>query len=475
MRLALLLLAACTPVGDGPSDDTAVDDTAVEEVPLEIADLTLEPSAAITLVATLRWTTPLEATGAVEFGPAEGDFELVVDHGDVGTEHEVVVVGMHEATAYQLRAVSTTAGGQEVRSEPVTFTTGTVPDPWRPLVLDAYDPARTQPGWTLFNVATGYSTRTLVVMVDLDGEPVWYFDDGDGGRSDVVPELVDGRRVLIGPGVPSGSHPIAVDLAGEVLWTGPQQDLGFTDGGFHHVFHELQDGTHMLVEYTSDSLGYMGDTIQVFDDDLNIVWDWCTFDHLADHPAWVHTNAVFLDEPGGLLYANSYQMGQTYKIHRESGDVLWTFGEGGDFAPDPWEVEPFPYHAHAFQILPDGHVLMYDNGSSERGWSRVVEYALDEDSMTSEIVWQYPGRLAWDPWWAAAWGDVERLENGNTLINASAGTNTPAETVSRLFEVTPEGDTVWQAWLYQGLGLELGAYAVSRVPAIARPIAGEGR
>ncbi len=473
--LLVLGLCACPPAEDDTEPGTSPDDTGdtgvpSDEDPLVAEHATVAASEAITLVATVSWTTNIEASASVEFGPADGDYEYVVDYGDAGTEHQVHVVGMRPETTYKLRAVSTTAGGQQAYGEELSFTTGEVPYPWREMTIDIYDPSQAYNGWTLYNIATSHTTDAFAVMVDMEGSPVWYYHGGENGRADLVPKMVDGDHVLFGPAVPTGSHPVVVDMAGEVLWEGPRQDLGFADGGLHHVFLEREDGSYLLVEYTQDALGAMGDTILVYDQDLNLVWEWCTFDHVPDHPSWVHTNSVFLDEPNGHVYANSYMMGKTFKIDEATGDILWTFGEGGDFAPDPYAVEPFPFHAHAFSVLDNGNMLIYDNGDDERGYSRVVEFAIDDVNMSSEIVWQYPGTLAYDPWFCAAWGDVDRLPNGNTLINAGAGTNTPRETVSRIFEVTEDGEIVWEAWLHQSAELELGAYAADRYDPIAQPI-----
>ncbi len=449
-------------------EPTDSDDSDEPEAVLEMSDVSMEGSEDISLVAVMRWSTNIETSAAVEFG-LDGEFTQVVDYGTQGTEHEVIVVGMHPETEYQLRALSVSPGGQELRSEAQSFVTGTMPEPWMPLLVDIHDEQRAQQGWTLANIATDYSSPTYVVMIDMEGLPVWYYYYGKEGRSDVVPKLVDQDHVLIGPGVPTGSTPIVVDLAGNITWQGPEQDLAFVDGGLHHIFHELSTGEYLFVEFTEQGTS-MGDTIRTYDQDLNETWSWCSFDHLEDHPSWVHTNSVWPDEENDLLYTNAYQMDKIFKIDWTTGEVLWTLGEGGDFAPDPSAIEPWPQHAHTIQLLDDMHLLVYDNGVSDRGYTRVVEYAIDEKNMTTEIVWQYPGQLAYDPWWCAAWGDTDRLANGNTLINAGAGPGSDTETVSRIFEVTPEGEIVWQAWWYEEGALAMGAYAADRVEPIAQPI-----
>ena len=464
----LLLIAGsgCQPedLGGGPGNPGSE--------PLEITELTLEGSDHCSLVARVRWHTTVEATAAVEFGAA-GIPEFVVHGETTGTDHEVVVVGMRPEEHNTLWASSISADGEVVRSEPLSFETGEVPEPWQPLTVDIHDAARARTGWTLFNVALDMYTPTFVVMVDMEGYPVWYHRLGEEeegkGRADVIPSLIGGH-VLIGPGVPTGTGPAEVDLCGEVLWEGPEQDLALgADGGYHHVFRKTAAGLYMLVELEVQG-EQLGDIIVMMDDQREVVWSWNTFDHLQDHPDWIHMNSVWIDEDEETLYANSYAADRLFKIDAVSGELLWTFGATGEFAADPDATDPWPGRAHGVSVLPDGHLLLYDNGSEERAYSRVVEYEIDEAESSARIAWQYPGTLADDPWWAAAWGDADRLDNGNTLINAAAGTGTPPAAVSRTFEVTPEGEIVWQAWWSEDADVELGSAAAQRVDPLATPL-----
>lgn len=89
---------------------------------------------------------------------------------------------------------------------------------------------------------------------------------------------------------------------------------------------------------------------------------------------------------------------------------------------------------HDPDILPNGHILLFDNFGNyhgPEGQSRVIEF----DPRTMEIVWQYAG-TAEDPLESAIRSDVQRLANGNTLIDES--------NAGRLVEVTPEGQIVWE-------------------------------
>ena len=98
--------------------------------------------------------------------------------------------------------------------------------------------------------------------------------------------------------------------------------------------------------------------------------------------------------------------------------LQWAWGQGELSGP------------HDATLLPNGHILAFDNGLG-RDYSRVVEV----DPLTDEIVWEY---RAAEPqsFYSMARGANQRLANGNTLVTESDD--------GRLFEVTSEGEIVWE-------------------------------
>ncbi len=104
-------------------------------------------------------------------------------------------------------------------------------------------------------------------------------------------------------------------------------------------------------------------------------------------------------------------------IDWQARKAVWAWGQGELSGP------------HDATLLPSGNLLVFDNGI-ERSWSRVLEV----DPLENRIVWEYK---APDPasFFTLARGASQRLPNGNTLITDSAH--------GRLFEVTPNGETVW--------------------------------
>jgi len=87
---------------------------------------------------------------------------------------------------------------------------------------------------------------------------------------------------------------------------------------------------------------------------------------------------------------------------------------------------------HMPTMLENGHILVFDNGNI-RKWSRVIEV----DPVTDKIVWEYKADPPED-FYSGQRGSAQRLPNGNTLICESSK--------GRAFEITPEGEIVWDYW-----------------------------
>jgi hypothetical protein len=86
-------------------------------------------------------------------------------------------------------------------------------------------------------------------------------------------------------------------------------------------------------------------------------------------------------------------------------------------------------------------LLLFDNGPFRVDQARLVPGAapfsrvLEVDPATSSIVWEYRDPVA-HAFFSALISNAQRLPNGNTLINEGL--------YGRLFEVTPDGDVVWE-------------------------------
>jgi len=127
--------------------------------------------------------------------------------------------------------------------------------------------------------------------------------------------------------------------------------------------------------------------------------------------------------PDGTLLTSFRLLDTVAIIDKPSGTFRWKWGReqlGHQHDPNP---------------LPNGHILIFDNGwhslQAPSPRSRVIEV----DPASEKIVWTYETRPPWD-FFSSFISGAQRLPNGNTLICEGQ--------TGRLFEVTYDGEIVWE-------------------------------
>ncbi len=188
-------------------------------------------------------------------------------------------------------------------------------------------------------------------------------------------------------------------------------------------------------------------------------FQWSSAPHLSEtlspaDPDYAHINSIAI-QPNGDVLASFRHLSSVFLIASKPhdghlpGDVIWKLGgRDSDFTFPPGDGGPCAQHSAS--VLPNGNVLLFDNGSFhfgnlcidpsapqsppiQRNSTRVVEFALDTAAHTAEVVRTY-GPLDRYSWFM---GSVARLANGNTLIGWSADTRA----ISTESDLT--GATIW--------------------------------
>lgn len=175
-------------------------------------------------------------------------------------------------------------------------------------------------------------------------------------------------------------------------------------------------------------------------------WDAYAFTDLVDRTVkltlqtvdWVHGNAIAVDLDGDLV-VSARHMNEVTKISRRTGEIVWRFG--GRAVNNQFTIEGDPRgfsHQHHVRIQPDGHLTLFDNGNDVvPNLSRALEYELDPVAKSARLVWDH--RHAPNVY-GGALGDVQKLENGGTVICWGAtATNT------KFSELDAAGDVVYDA------------------------------
>jgi len=456
----------------GGSSVASTGDVPVSGAPV-VSNLTIEPNPNSTISAYASWTTDEPGNSEVQFGIGDVEFRIVSD--ELVTEHRVLVIGMHADSDYVVKALSTNTLG--TGSADGSFTTGSLPSEVPLPTLSVNEPG-SQSGWTLTNHMVGTGSGSfgsisppVMVMYDELGVPVWYYIDGDtnDSRGDISVRLTPENTILVGPAV--GEAPREVDLGGNTLWEGPSNSGGTAMS--HHA-GKLTNGNFVVIRETGSGQ-LKGASVEEYDPDNQLVWSWNLLEHTTPPSGasgdWCHGNSVTVDLDADIFYLNCRFLG-LYKVSRSSGEILWHMGGTyagdvpGDFAYSP-AASQFS-DAHDPEIGEDGTIMFYDNGgytgaldNSGNFHSRVLEYAIDETTHTASLVWEFPGNFpvdSWysDTWYSPYWGDADRLENGNVLVTAAVKNG---EVANRIFEVTREGQVVWEITS----PIDVGSYRAQRL------------
>jgi len=234
----------------------------------------------------------------------------------------------------------------------------------------------------------------------------------------------------------------------------------------NHDFIALQNGNYILFsydqqDYATDSISNQGSSnstvfglvIQELDSNHNLVFEWLSWDHffLSNYSQidynnlnidFLHCNAIDIDEDGHLLISNR-TISEITKIHRTTGEIIWRFG--GDQSDFSFEND-YPFSKqHCIKSLGNNHYIMYDNGNYSDDYtggikrSRGVEYVLNLDNHTATKVWEFVHQ---DSLFTPSIGSIQRLNNGNTLINF--GNNQIVNRGSVITEVSPNNEVVFE-------------------------------
>ncbi len=302
-----------------------------------------------------------------------------------------------------------------------------------PCGVSVLDARRVFDGYNLFQ---DYENEAL--LMDMEGNlvHVWSLPDG---RMEAVRLLPDGT--LLG---------VATQLFFLLRWD--SEPVFTVHGQFHHDARPLPDGTFLVLNkefhrYVGRDVAF--DVVEHRDGDGALLDTWSTWEAFEklrglgtpsplDTPGgrgdtvrydYFHLNTAIPlpDTPLGrrdprfregnwLVCARNTDL--VFIVDPGTRDIVWSWGPG--------ELE-WP---HAPMMLPDGTMLIFDNGS-RRHFTRLVRI----DPVSGSIVWEYTGT---PPSSFYSWqrGLAQPLPNGNVLVTDSES--------ARAFEITPDGDLVWE-------------------------------
>jgi hypothetical protein len=290
--------------------------------------------------------------------------------------------------------------------------------------------------------------RAAVGAMDLQRQP-------NGSLSVFRPTTAPGR---------TGYDLIELDAAHQPVRT--WRTVGLVDTDPHDAIL-LPDGSAWLMAYEPNTVtGLVDAVIQHLSPDGDVLFSWTSAPYASEttvDPAsnfggdYAHVNS-FQVLPDGHLLVSFRHLSSVYKIatHAEGvhpeGAVIWKLGgRDSDFTFPDGDLGPCAQHTA--RMLPDGNVVLFDNGSWSansqtlcvdpadpdgpsvpRTSTRVVEFELDDVAGSAEPVRSFspPG------WFALFAGSAQPLPGGATMIGWAA------ETRAMATEISADGDLLWE-------------------------------
>jgi hypothetical protein len=300
------------------------------------------------------------------------------------------------------------------------------------------------PGYyVLGNTIVGAGEAGFAMVLDGNGTPVWYLR--------VPPEAVnvdlqpDGRISFIQGSGPFGMDPnAAFQLVQLQPWAVSYVQAVGGDTDFHEL-QPLPNGDHyvlsapLVADVDLTGLQSFGPdeiindcVIQEIAPTGTVVWQWKGTDHID--PVQESTNPTVTAFDGlsviDVFHCNSIEpydsdhvlvsardMDAVWLVDKASGEIVWKLG-GAPYSKDDAQLvtvvgdpEAAFYGQHDARLQANGDISVFDDHSNHPGVARGVEYALDLDSGTATMVWQYTG-----PANSAAMGSFRRYADGSNVI-----------------------------------------------------------
>lgn len=438
-------------------------------------DIELDPQLSAPLAAQFSYETSIPTR--FDLDVVTKDYSHNISVKQLKKKHVIPVLGLRPDREYNIQLnVYTKDSNKTVLTRSFSLATEALPEGFPNLKVTKRVGDKMEPGFTLFDIIPeGGNSEfgAVIAIVDTYGEIVWY---QVGTRYSDVRQLKNGNLLFI-----EGNKIVEMNLLGERLkeWTAifnpgknPRKPREVLTPIFHHEVYPLPSGNLLTlsVEYRSyenyptnvidpkapkEKANVVGDMAIEIRPDGSIRKKWPLLDFLDPRRIgwgslgpywdpffnkktrdWSHGNAVIYSPQDNAILVTSRHQDSTIKFRRKNGELLWILSphenwnkqKFGKYLLKPVNNQRyfFPFHAHAPEIMPNGNLLIYDNGNfratppdaelpPEHNFSRAVEYRIDERKREIELVWEYGQHVA-EPIFSGALGDADFLPIKNNVL-----------------------------------------------------------
>lgn len=440
--------------GPGPDPDPTI---VLQQAVVESQSLTTNLSGTAPLTAVLAFSTSEPVSSRVRVLGKNGPLsDVIKDFSEASLLHGLPILGLYADHNNEVEVTLFDATGNSLGTSSFNIQIG-------PLISDLpsisiqTNEVQKEPGMTLVSYFgnNGSSSGQKPFMFDEFGDIRWYLNFSSNPvlanlfYDDGMERLQNGNFYF---GDRSTSRIYEVDIIGRVIntWEMP----GYT---FHHEVFEKPNGNFLVTVNSQNSTVTVEDHIIEIDRNTgNIVNEWDLRESLqrdrtawtTDQSDWIHVNAVTYDENDDTIIISGRTQG-VVKVTNDN-EVVWilaphrgwgTAGDGTDLTTkllQPLDAGGQPitvanvldgasnsgsfewaWYQHAPQVMPNGNILLFDNGDNRNyqsgSYSRAVEYEIDATNMTIRQEWSY-GKARGSETYSRIVSDVDYHETSNHVF-----------------------------------------------------------
>ena len=430
-------------------------------IPPSISSITAEGNFHNSLSSIIKFDAANAESARVVYWKSGGPENATPFYRANDGNNNIVTLGLDPTTEY-FHIVEAKGIGGTAATDTVSFTSGHLPTYLQSISLNIT--GTFTKGYVLIGLPAGY-----VAIFDQTGSIRWYRSVQDYVGREVGQKSNGNFTAFVGsstghqalPGefiefLPSGEE-VAIHAAPAPLYTDNHEILLTTSSSgivsSHFFSYEIRTvdlssyggpsdasiAGHQILRMTNGIVDFRWDA-----------WDHFSIEDAVEEPGLLtgctecdfdHPNSLAFDLDGNYI-ASFRDMSEVTKINATTGEIMWRLGGNNNqftFLNDP---ESGFSGEHFARVLPNGNLLLYDNGNSHTlPESRAVEYELDTNAMTATLVWEYRHD---PPIFTPVVGSTQRLVNGNTFVGFGW--------VGTMVETTPAGAVVWEGTI-QGQGI----------------------
>lgn len=379
----------------------------VGRLDLDEADIILNPYFTSPLTAYTEIQTPVKGKFKVSVkGKSPKGVTIEKTFGHFGKEHELSILGLYEDYTNLVEFVFMNQDNKARCSKTVIVQTPAIQN--KPAL--EIEILKNQ----LSEAYNGlYVISNLRLGFDQTGETRWYYS---------------GEGTMFFGKLRTGNFLVAEAsnlYFSEVTMLGRHVRKYHVPFALHHEIFEMPSGNFLVASHSPPGSPYEDVVVEVSRSSGSVIRSW-DFKSILDPlrktlpntvPGdWLHINALYYDDTDHSIVISGRSQCAVVKIDYATGAIKWILGNHNYWNPpfnsfllkpvnsqgnelDITNVDFWSYGQHAIHRLPNGNLLLYDNGD-HRGfydnpdvpassYTRVVEYKINAAQKTVERVWHF--------------------------------------------------------------------------------------